>query len=122
MARQGVSLGTALMRGLNRKCPCCGKASAFRGYLKVRDTCAVCDTPLSVYPTDDGPAYLTILLVGHLVLAPAFLFGIFYDYPVAVLLPVMVSVIAVITLIALPFVKGSFLGLMWYLGMRRARQ
>ena len=122
MARQGVSLGTALLRGLNRKCPCCGKASAFRGYLKVRDTCTVCDTPLSVYPTDDGPAYLTILLVGHLVLAPAFLFGVFYDYPVAVLLPVMVSTIAVITLVALPFVKGTFLALMWYLNMQRVKQ
>jgi len=122
MARQGVTLGSALMRGLQRKCPCCGKTSAFRGYLKVKDACEVCDTPLAIYPTDDGPAYLTILLVGHVILAPAFLFGIFYEYPVAVLLPVMVAAMAAVTLIVLPFVKGMFLNLLWYLGMQRVKQ
>ena len=121
MARQGVKLGTTLWRGLQRKCPCCGEASAFRGYLKVVDTCPVCETPLSVYPTDDGPAYITIILIGHLIIAPAFLFGFFYAYPTQVLVPVMVGGIALLTLAVLPFVKGAFLGLMWYLGLRQAR-
>ncbi|MDV6332031.1 DUF983 domain-containing protein [Asticcacaulis sp. 201] len=119
--RDGVDLGTALMRGITRKCPCCGQAPAFRGYLKVVDACRNCQTPLSVYPTDDGPAYITMILIGHLVIAPAFMFGIFYTYPMQVLVPVMVGAIGLLTLAALPFVKGAFLSLMWYLGLKQAR-
>ena len=121
MAREGISFGTALGRGLRRKCPCCGKASSFRGYLKIVDTCPVCETPLSLYPCDDGPAYVTMLIVGHLVIAPAFLLHIFYLYPVQVVAPVMVVAMAALTLALLPFVKGGFLSLLWYLGLRSSR-
>ncbi len=119
--RDGVGVGKALWRGLQRKCPCCGQAAAFRGYLKVVETCPSCQTPLSLYPTDDGPAYITMILVGHLVIAPAFMFGFFYAYPVQILVPVLVGAIGAITLLALPYVKGAFLGLMWYLGLKQAR-
>jgi uncharacterized protein (DUF983 family) len=34
--------------------------------LKVRPTCTVCKEDLSHQRADDGPAYLTILIVGHL--------------------------------------------------------
>jgi len=119
--RDGVKLGTALMRGLSRKCPCCGQAPAFRGYLKVVDACRNCQTPLSLYPTDDGPAYITIILIGHLVIAPAFMFGFFYAYPAPVLAVTMGGAIGALTLLTLPFVKGAYLGLMWYLGLKHAR-
>ncbi|WP_031236211.1 DUF983 domain-containing protein [Asticcacaulis sp. AC460] len=120
MARNGVKLGTALLRGLGRRCPCCGQASAFRGYLKVVDTCPSCDTPLSLYPTDDGPAYLTMLLIGHVIVAPAFFFPIVWTNP-QVTIPVLIGSIGALTLVALPFVKGAFLGLLWYLGLKQAR-
>ncbi|MGA9659390.1 MAG: DUF983 domain-containing protein [Asticcacaulis sp.] len=121
MSRNGIQLSTALLRGLQRKCPCCGDAPAFRGYLKVVDACASCQTPLSLYPTDDGPAYITMLLVGHLIIAPAFMFGFFYTTPLQILIPILVIGLGAVTLMALPFVKGSFLSLMWYLGMKQAR-
>ena len=119
--RNGVKLTTALLRGIQRKCPCCGEAPAFRGYLKIVDACSHCQTPLSLYPTDDGPAYVTMILVGHLIIAPAFMFGFFYVYPLQIVVPVMVISLGVITLAALPFVKGAFLSLMWYLGLKQAR-
>lgn len=119
--RDGVGVGKALWRGLQRKCPCCGQGAAFRGYLKVVDACSSCRTPLSIYPTDDGPAYITIILVGHVIIAPAFMLGLFYAYPAPILVPVMVGAIGALTLIALPYIKGAFLGLMWYLGLKQAR-
>ena len=121
MARDGISLGTALSRGIRRRCPCCGQAPAFRGYLKVVDTCSNCETPLGLYPTDDGPAYLTILLVGHLVIGPTFLFPFFWTYPLQIVVPILVGGLGILTLLALPFVKGGFLGLLWYLGLKQAR-
>ncbi len=119
MVRNGVTLATALLRGLGRKCPNCGRASAFRGYVKVVDSCPNCHEPLSRYPADDGPAYVTILLVGHLVVAPALFLKIFYDHPWTVVLPLLLGAIIALTLIVLPFVKGAFLALVWELNVRR---
>lgn len=119
MARQDVPMATALGRGLTRKCPNCGQASCFRGYVKVVDSCPNCQEPLSAYPADDGPAYVTILLVGHLVIAPALLMNVFYTYPVGIVLPSLLAGIVALTLILLPFVKGGFLALVWKLGIKR---
>lgn len=121
MARDGVTLGTALVRGLQRKCPCCGQGKAFRGYLKVVEECGNCRTPLGIYPCDDGPAYLTMLLIGHVVIGPAFMFHIFYTYPVEIIVPSMLGAMLALTLATLPVVKGFYLNLMWYLGLKRAR-
>ncbi|MDI7773770.1 DUF983 domain-containing protein [Asticcacaulis sp. EMRT-3] len=121
MARKGITLGKVLGRGIRRKCPCCGEASAFKGYLTVVDTCPVCQTPLSLYPTDDGPAYVTMILVGHLVIAPTFLFPFVWHYPLQFVVPVLVVALGLLTLVALPFVKGAFLSLIWYLGLKQAR-
>jgi len=121
MARHGIGLGTALLRGVQRKCPCCGEASSFRSYLKIVDVCPVCHTPLGIYPCDDGPAYVTIVLVGHLIIAPAFLLPFIWLYPLSWVVPVLVGLIGLFTLILLPFVKGAFLNLMWYLGLKQVR-
>ncbi|SEW25456.1 Uncharacterized conserved protein, DUF983 family [Cognatiyoonia koreensis] len=56
----------AIWAGLRRKCPNCAKGSLFTGYLKVVDTCDNCGQDLHHHRADDGPAYLTILVVGHL--------------------------------------------------------
>ena len=63
----------ALWCGWRRKCPNCGSGPMLRGYLKVRDTCPVCREELHHHRADDGPAYLPILFVGHL-MAPLLLF------------------------------------------------
>ncbi|MGZ3304387.1 MAG: DUF983 domain-containing protein [Asticcacaulis sp.] len=121
MARDGVTLTQALSRGLRRRCPHCGEASSFRSYLKIVDVCPSCHTPLGLYPCDDGPAYLTILIVGHLVVGPTFLFPFIWQMPMQVVLPSLIAALAAMTLILLPFVKGMFLALLWYLGLRQAR-
>ena len=45
-----------------------------RGYLKVRESCPVCGEALHHQRADDGPAYITILIVGHVV-APLMLWA-----------------------------------------------
>lgn len=121
MARNGITLATALSRGIRRKCPCCGEASSFSGYLKIVDVCPACETPLGLYPCDDGPAYVTMLLIGHIVIGPTFLFPFFWTYPLSVVVPVLVGTMGLLTLVVLPFIKGAFLSLLWYLGLRQAR-
>lgn len=103
----------AMMRGWRRRCPSCGKGPLFKGYLKVRDNCAVCGQELHHHRADDGPAYLTILIVGHL-MAPGLhiTFSHFEPDPFAV--ASIFSVICVaLSLFLLPRIKGGLIGLQW---------
>ncbi|MFN3229178.1 MAG: DUF983 domain-containing protein [Asticcacaulis sp.] len=120
-AAVSVSMSQAITRGLTRKCPCCGTGRMFKGYLRVVDTCDVCETPLSIYPADDGPAYLTILLVGHLVVAPLLAFDFIWKMDPLAVLGLTLVPITVLTLAWLPFIKGGFIGLLWRNGIRRGQ-
>src|SRR5580693_9359724 len=114
--------GRSLLRGLAGKCPCCGKARLFYRYLKVEPVCQSCGHDLDRYPADDGPAYFTVLLVGHLVIVPFLILGapLIWKAPLLILVPSALVAAAVITLTALPIVKGGFIGLTYALNINRA--
>jgi len=57
----------AMLRGFSQRCPKCGKGTLFHSYLKVNDACGVCGEELHHQRADDFPAYLVIVIVGHLV-------------------------------------------------------
>lgn len=102
-------------RGVAHHCPACGKGKLYRRYLKVQPQCEACGHNLARYPADDGPAYLTILLVGHLVVGPLFFFPIVWETSPAISLPILLGWLATITLLALPRIKGGWIGLMYAL-------
>jgi uncharacterized protein (DUF983 family) len=110
-------LGRSILRGVRHRCPACAEGRLFRRYLKVSPACERCAHPLVRYPADDGPAYLTILLVGHLVVAPLLLFPIVWETSPAISLPILLGGLAAITLSALPRIKGGWIGLMYALGV-----
>ena len=103
----------AMLRGWRRRCPCCGAGPMLRGYLKVRDTCPVCGEELYHQRADDGPAYLTILIVGHL-MAPLLLY-IFVEYrpdPLVLASAFCVGTVA-LSLFLLPRLKGVMIAIQW---------
>jgi uncharacterized protein (DUF983 family) len=103
----------ALVRGWKGRCPSCGAGPMFRGYLKVRDTCPVCGEALMHHRADDGPAYLTILIVGHL-MAPLLLFAFVRWRPDPWTLASVFSIGTVgLSLYLLPRLKGALIGLQW---------
>lgn len=108
----------SMLRGLKGRCPACGEGKLFWRYLKVEPRCGVCDHDLARYPADDGPAYFTILIVGHLLVAPLLLFPIIWQAPVWIVVPATLIPLAIATLVLLPVVKGWFIGLLHALGMR----
>jgi hypothetical protein len=59
-------LGSVLARGAFGRCPRCGHGKLFNSYLKQVDHCAACTEQLGHIRADDGPAWLTILLTGHI--------------------------------------------------------
>ncbi len=105
--------GEAMRRGALGKCPACGKGKLFRGYLKVADQCPHCHEELHHQRADDGPAYLTILIVSH-VMAPILLW-VFIAYrpePMTMLLGFGIGTV-VASLLILPRIKGAMIGLQW---------
>ena len=84
-----------------------------RGYLTVRDACPVCGEALHHQRADDGPAYLTIMIVGHLV-APALLFTYTHYEPDPLFIAVLFSVLTTaLSLYLLPRLKGGLVALQW---------
>ena len=116
------SIAVAMWRGLCGRCPNCGKAKLFYRYLKVEPVCQTCGHDLDRYPSDDGPAYFTVLLVGHLVIVPFLILGgpWIWKANLWLLLPGSLAAVAVITLVALPIIKGAVIGLTYALDINRA--
>lgn len=106
-------LRPSLLRGWRRRCPSCGAGPMMRGYLKVRDECPVCGQQLSGHRADDGPAYLTILIVGHL-MAPLlhWYFVSLRPEPLNMVAVFSVGCVA-LSLYLLPRLKGAMIGYQW---------
>ena len=90
----------------------------FSAYLKVMPQCPSCGHALSQYRSDDGPAYFTILIIGHVVIAPMLILTVVLTWPIEWLLAIFLPMIVVLTLLLLPRVKGAFVGVQWAVGDR----
>ena len=106
-------LWPAIWNGFRRRCPRCGSGSLFQGYLKTRYTCTVCRQDFTHHRADDGPAYLTILLVGHL-MAPLMhiVFVKFRPEPLIMFTIFTVGCVG-LSLYLLPRIKGAIIGFQW---------
>ncbi|MDO8802614.1 DUF983 domain-containing protein [Phenylobacterium sp.] len=109
-----------MTRGLRGRCPHCEQGALYWKYLKVEPRCQVCGHDIAQYPADDGPAYFTILIVGHLLVAPLLFFPIIWQAPAAIMVPATLIPLAVATLALLPRVKGAFIGLLYALKVKEA--
>jgi uncharacterized protein (DUF983 family) len=107
----------AMWRGFRGRCPACGEGRLFRTFLKVNESCSACSEELHHHRADDFPAYLVIVIVGHIVvplvlavethLAPS------YWIHLALWLPLTLG----LSLALLQPVKGVVVALQWFLGM-----
>lgn len=106
-------LRPALWRGWRRRCPSCGAGPVLKGYLTVREQCPVCQMSFEPQRADDGPAYLTILIVGH-ICAPVLLWAFVEFRPDPAVLATAFSVAAVaMSLYLLPRLKGAMIAFQW---------
>ena len=110
-------LWTALKRGLRGRCPRCGDGKLFRAFLKVDDHCASCGQDFTPHRADDLPAYLVIVMVGHIVVPSALWIETNYSPPVALQLAIYLPVTLIASLLLLQPVKGAVIGLQWALRM-----
>ena len=108
----------AVKRGLQMRCPACGKGRIFHAYLKVSDACPVFGEELHHHRADDMPPYVTMFITGHfvvggLIAAQEFWPG-FPDWGHMIVWP---AVAILLSLWLLPLVKGALIAYQWALRM-----
>jgi uncharacterized protein (DUF983 family) len=108
---------TAVKRGFRCRCPRCGEGKLFRAFLKVDDHCSVCGLDFTPHRADDLPAYLVIIIVGHIVVPAALWIETNYAPAVWLQLTVYLSFTLVASLLLLQPVKGAVVGFQWALRM-----
>ncbi len=107
----------ALKRGFRGRCPRCGQGKLFRAFLKVADHCSVCGLDFTPHRADDLPAYLVIVIVGHIVVPTALFIETDYSPPVWLQLAIYLPLTLVLSLALLQPVKGAVVGVQWALRM-----
>ena len=107
----------AIGRGLRKRCPNCGRGKLFTRYLKVTPTCPHWQEDLSHHRADDAPPYLTIVLIGHIIV-PAILFvETRWPLPTLTHLAIWLPLVLLLSLTLLPMMKGAVVGLQWAVRM-----
>ena len=107
----------ALKRGFRGRCPRCGEGKLFRAFLKTADSCSHCGQDFTPHRADDLPAYLVIVIVGHIVVPLALMIETNYSPPVALQLAIYLPLTFVASLALLQPVKGAVVGMQWALRM-----
>ena len=105
----------ALWRAVRLKCPACGQGALYRAYLRPVETCAVCGEPLGQIPSEDGPAWLTVLMLGPFLVAVTFIVSL-SGLPFWITLPGAALAVTGAVMLALPLVKAAFIAVLWSMG------
>lgn len=107
----------AALRGARGLCPSCARQPLFWRFLKPIELCTSCGQDWTPQQADDFPAYLSILITGH-IMAPIIIALIVYaalpEWGLTlVILPMAIFLLSVI----LQPAKGAVIATQWWLGM-----
>ncbi|MEW7006894.1 DUF983 domain-containing protein [Lentilitoribacter sp. EG35] len=110
-------LSLAMKRGFKSSCPKCGTGRLFDKYVKVTNQCSNCGEDLHHHRADDLPAYLVVMIIGHIVVAGFMFAEMSYQLAVWQHLLIWIPITAISSLLLLQPVKGAVVGLQWALRM-----
>lgn len=112
-----ASFWQAALRGCGGGCPRCGEGRLFRAFLRPVDRCAACGQDWSHQRADDFPAYIAILITGHL-LAPIVIFlSLDFDLGPGAMAAIIVPLALVMLLAMLQPAKGAVIAAQWWHGL-----
>ena len=111
--RQTRPLWPAIKRGLFCKCPNCGQGKLFASFIKTVDRCDVCNEEIFHHRADDLPAYLVIVIVGHIVLGGFMAVEMTSNWAMWQHLALWAPLTVLLSLALLQPVKGAVVGLQW---------
>jgi uncharacterized protein (DUF983 family) len=116
-SRPHPAMLTAVGRGLLGRCPACGKAHLFNGFLQVVPACKNCGALLGSARADDAPPYITILVTGHIIVPLLFMVDRMGEPPVWLMSVIFLPLTFFLALGLLRPIKGGTVGVMLTLNM-----
>lgn len=111
--REARPLWQAVWNGIRCRCPKCGEGKLFRAYLKVNDYCPKCGEELHYHRADDLPPYISIVIMGHVLIGVMVEMEMSVRVEPYVYLITMVPLALFLPLLMLPSIKGAVVGLQW---------
>jgi uncharacterized protein (DUF983 family) len=112
----------AARRGVACKCPRCGEAPLFRKWLKSVDHCAACQQDWSHHRADDLPAYVAILVTGHLLAPIMIALSVDTELSPLAILALLIPFSVAMMLGMLQPTKGVVIATQWWNGMHGFRK
>ena len=109
----------AVGRGARRKCPSCGEGKLFDSYLKPTTACKICGVRYDHIRTDDFAPWLTIIVLGHILVPLVYHFDVAFKPPYWALMTGALTLVVVAILGLLPMATGvsiDFRKLAWNIG------
>ena len=103
----------AMLRGAKGKCPACGEAKLFGRFLKPVPHCPACGQDWSLHSADDLPAYLVILIIGHVLVPVIVAVNLRYDVSTAAQMLLWPVIALISAMIMLQPMKGAVIGYQW---------
>jgi uncharacterized protein (DUF983 family) len=103
----------AVKRGFFGRCPRCGQGKLFRAFLKTADNCSECGLDFTPHRADDLPAYLVIVVVGHIVVPLALLVEKEFSPPLVLQWAIYLPLTLFLALLLIQPIKGAVVGLQW---------
>lgn len=111
--RPARSVWPAMWNGFRSKCPRCGEGKLFSSFLGIVPACAHCGEEMHHHRADDLPAYLVVLVVGHVVVGAVMGFTEVTSLSTWQILAIWVPLTIIVALALLRPVKGAVVGLQW---------
>lgn len=106
-------LWPAIRHGLTGRCPACGEGKLFARFLKPAPTCAQCGEALAGHQADDFPAYIVIILLGHILVPTMIEVNYLFSIPLGWQAAIWPTLTAILALAMIQPVKGGVIAYQW---------
>ena len=107
----------AAVRGFRGRCPSCSEGRMFPELLKPMAHCQTCGQDWTPQQADDFPAYVAIILTGH-IMAPVIIYMVSEtDFSMWTNLAIIICMALILIGLLLQPAKGAIIALQWWMGL-----
>lgn len=111
------STWTAMKRGALGRCPNCGQGRLFSSFLKTVHECEYCSEEIHHHRADDLPAYLVVVVLGHIIVGAFMAVEAASTLSTWQHLAIWIPLTILSALVLIRPTKGAVVGLQWALYM-----
>ena len=112
-----ATVGAAMRRGIMGRCPRCGGAHLFAGFLKPVERCPLCSQDWTLHAADDFPPYVSIIITGHVMAPVMIVLGSLTALSMMLTVGIALVLAVTLLLVLLQPAKGGIIALQWWMGM-----